>query len=109
MSSWIWPNSFRLSGLQDQISALLLELSMGPGSLYSEVTKSPPNLDINPEMEWDAEVRLGEDIPLSERAFLEERRGLTKKAFAQLMGVEESEVDDRDIPVVAIAGSGGGG
>lgn len=31
-----------------------------------------------------------------------------RKAFADLMGVHENEVDERDLPVVAIAGSGGG-
>ena len=31
-----------------------------------------------------------------------------KKAFARLFGVDESEIDERDLPTVAIAGSGGG-
>ena len=31
-----------------------------------------------------------------------------RKAFTDLMSVDEYEVDERDLPVVAIAGSGGG-
>lgn len=31
-----------------------------------------------------------------------------KRGFAKLFGVDESEIDERDLPVVAIAGSGGG-
>lgn len=81
---------------------------MGPGSLYSEITEAPPDYDLNPELEWDAEVRLGEDLPLPERAFLSERRRVVKRAFAQLLGLNESDIDERDLPVVAIAGSGGG-
>ena len=31
-----------------------------------------------------------------------------KVPFARLLGIDPSDVDDRDIPIVAIAGSGGG-
>ena len=31
-----------------------------------------------------------------------------KKAFAKLFDVHESEIDERDLPIVAMAGSGGG-
>ena len=108
LSSWIWPASLPFSGLQSQISTLLLELSFIPRSLYSEIINAPPDLDVNPELDWDAQVRLGDDIPLVERAFLGERRRVVRKAFARLIGVQETEVDERDLPVVAIAGSGGG-
>lgn len=68
----------------------------------------PPDLDVNPECEWDAEVRLGEELCLAERAFLAERKRRMKAPFARLMGVPEKDVDVRDIPIVSIAGSGGG-
>lgn len=68
----------------------------------------PPDPLIHPECNWDAEVRLGDELCLSERAFLRERRRKMKKAFAKLFNVDESEIDERDIPIVAIAGSGGG-
>ncbi|KAI0354075.1 FabD/lysophospholipase-like protein [Trametes cingulata] len=85
-----WPASFSVAELQERLSALLLELGLGPGSLYDEIVNRPPDPVVHPECDWDAEVRLGEDLCLAERAFL------------------ESEVDERDLPIVAIAGSGGG-
>ncbi|KAJ8456031.1 hypothetical protein ONZ51_g12279 [Trametes cubensis] len=90
------------------MSALLLELGLGPGSLYDEIVNSPPDITVNPECEWDADVRLGEELCLAERAFLGERKRRMKASFAKLMGVPESEIDERDLPIVAIAGSGGG-
>jgi phospholipase A2 len=63
---------------------------------------------VNPECDWDADVRLGDDLCLSERAFLRERKRVMKSAFAKLMEVPEEEVHEEDLPVVAIAGSGGG-
>ena len=86
----------------------MLELGRGPGSLYSEIVYDPPGLSIHPECQWDAEVRLGDELCLSERAFLRERRRRMKSGFAKLFGVDEREIDERDLPVVAIAGSGGG-
>ena len=108
MSSWSWPTSQDLQRIQSRFSALFLELSLGPGSLYSEVVLDPPDPSIYPEIEWDAEVRLGEDVCLSERAFLQERKRVMRREFAKLMGVNVKDVDERDLPIVAIAGSGGG-
>ncbi|TCD70189.1 hypothetical protein EIP91_004368 [Steccherinum ochraceum] len=108
MSAWAWPQTFDFPTVQARVSALFLELGLGPGSLYAEVVDGPLDPTIYPEVEWDAEVRLGEDLCISERAFLHERRRVMRKPFARLMGVSEEVVDERDIPVVAIAGSGGG-
>ncbi|KAI0784211.1 FabD/lysophospholipase-like protein [Abortiporus biennis] len=108
MATWTWPTTFDFSAVQERISSLILELGMGPGSLYSEIVNDPPDPDIYPEIEWDAEVRLGEDVCLSERAFLRERKRRMRKHFAQLFGVHEKDIDERDLPIVALAGSGGG-
>jgi cytosolic phospholipase A2 len=110
MVTWVWPKSLTVdfSWLQDRLNALFLELSLGPGSLYSEIVDQPPDPSIYPEVEWDASVRLGEDICLSERAFLAERKRAMRVPFARLMGVNPDEVDERDLPIVAVAGSGGG-
>ena len=94
--------------VRPRILDLFSELSLGPGSIYSEIVDRAPDPRIYPEVEWDAEVRLGEELCMAERAFLGERKRMMRPAFAKLIGVEESEVDERDIPVVAIAGSGGG-
>ncbi|KAL5506975.1 NDUFS7 [Sanghuangporus vaninii] len=106
LSSWSWPESF--SWLQEKASVLLLELSRGPGSLYDQVMKDPSDPAIHPECQWDAEVRVGDDLCINERAFLRMRRRRMHRAFARLFGVDESEIDERDLPIVAIAGSGGG-
>jgi cytosolic phospholipase A2 len=45
---------------------------------------------------------------MAERAFIAERKRVMRTSFAKLIGVKDSEVDERDLPVVAIAGSGGG-
>ncbi|KAF8580443.1 FabD/lysophospholipase-like protein [Ramaria rubella] len=108
ISTWTWPSTLPFSGLQAQFSALLLELGCGPGSLYSEIVDEQPDPLVNPECEWDAEVRLGDELCLSERAFLRERKRVMKAAFAKLMNVPEEDVFEDDLPVVAIAGSGGG-
>ncbi|THH07987.1 hypothetical protein EW145_g3015 [Phellinidium pouzarii] len=88
--------------------ALLLELSRGPGSLFSQIVNEPPDPSVHPECHWDADVRTGDTLCIGERAFLRERKRKMKKAFALLFGVDECEVDERDLPVVAVAGSGGG-
>lgn len=108
MSEWSWPVTLNFSAIQSRISDFFLELSLGPGSLYSEIVDTPPDPRVYPEVEWDAEVRLGVDLCMAERAFLAERRRVMRVSFARLMGVPEAEVDERDLPVVAIAGSGGG-
>jgi len=108
LSTWTWPTTIPFTGLQSQLSALLLELGRGPGSLYSEVVHEQPDPSVHPECEWDADVRLGDDLCLSERAFLRERKRVMKAAFAKLMDVPEARIHEDDLPVVAIAGSGGG-
>lgn len=108
MPTWTWPTSLDFAWYQERLSALFLELSLGPGSLYSEVVDAPPDPKLHPEVEWDASVRLGEDLCMSERAFLGERRRAMRVPFAQLLGVKPEEIDERDMPIVAIAGSGGG-
>jgi len=59
-------------------------------------------------MRVDAEVRLGDEFCIPERAFLRERKRKMRKAFADFIGVPEIEVNGEDIPIIAIAGSGGG-
>lgn len=108
ISTWTWPTTTFFADLQDRLSTLLLELGRGPGSLYSQLVLESPDPNVNPECEWDAEVRLGDELCLAERAFLLERKRAMRAPFAKLIGVPESEVDLRDIPIVGIAGSGGG-
>lgn len=108
LSSWSWSPSLRLSGIQERFSALFLELGLGPGSLYSEIIKENPDVLLHPECEWDAQVRLGDELCLSEQAFLKERKRKMRLAFAEFIGVPLDQVHEDDIPIVAVAGSGGG-
>ncbi|KIJ39940.1 hypothetical protein M422DRAFT_75814 [Sphaerobolus stellatus SS14] len=111
LSTWDWPSLPDLpdvSRLQAQFSTLMLELGLGPGSLYSQIVNEAPDPAVHPECEWDAQVRLGDELCIPERAFLRERKRKMKKAFADFIGVRETEINEEDIPIVAIAGSGGG-
>ncbi|GAA5881352.1 hypothetical protein JCM16303_000141 [Sporobolomyces ruberrimus] len=97
-----------LSALSTTISSFQTELTRGSDSLYQRIIAQRKNAEVHPETQWDAEVRLGTDLCVQERAFLRNRREWMRTRFAKLMEVEESEVDVRDLPVVAFAASGGG-
>ncbi|KAG8953434.1 hypothetical protein FRC04_002276 [Tulasnella sp. 424] len=90
------------------MSALILELGRGEGSLWSQIVKEAPNSELHPEIEWDAEVRIGDELCFREKAFLRERKRRMLQAYAKLFDVSPSELDERDLPIVAIAASGGG-
>ncbi|KDQ21728.1 hypothetical protein BOTBODRAFT_168945 [Botryobasidium botryosum FD-172 SS1] len=106
VSGWTWPAA--LASLQGRVGALLLELSRGKGSLYEKIANAPVDPMANPECDWDAEVRLGDELCVAERAYLRGRKRRMRQAFAKLFGVPVEDIDERDIPIVAIAGSGGG-
>jgi len=99
------PFGLAFMEIQDKLNKLILELGRGPGSLYSEIVEGPLDLEAYPETQWDAHVRLGDDLCLSERAFLRERKRKMRVAFAKLLEVPLEQVDERDIPIVAIAGT----
>ncbi|ORY86835.1 acyl transferase/acyl hydrolase/lysophospholipase [Protomyces lactucae-debilis] len=82
--------------------------SFDEGSLGKEVIEEAHDLKRNPEMALTAEVRIGDGLCDEELAFLKKRRQFTRKALAKYIHVPESEIDERDIPVIGVAGSGGG-
>ena len=102
-ATWVWPDS--IANIQSKIQALLVATGRGPGSLYAEIVEESEK---SPEVGWDAHVRLGDELCVAERAFLSERKRRMKGAFASYIGVDEKQVREEDIPVVAIAASGGG-
>ncbi|BGP19263.1 hypothetical protein JCM10213v2_007350 [Rhodosporidiobolus nylandii] len=101
-----WSDSF--TSVTSTFAKLQAELSLGPDSTYARIVEQGKDPAVHPEIEWDAKVRLGQDLPLSERAYLRNRREAMRGAFARLLEVPLAEVDVRDIPVVAVAASGGG-
>ncbi|KAJ1721757.1 hypothetical protein LPJ61_006000, partial [Coemansia biformis] len=64
--------------------------------------------ETHPELSEAASVRIGRGICDSEARFQTTRAEAIRMAFAEFIGVSAGTIDVRDIPVIAIAGSGGG-
>lgn len=79
------------------ITKLQDELSMSPGSLAEEVWREANDPECNPEIVWDARVRISEDLCTEEQAFLQKRRVRTTAALARYLDVPESEVHPDDV------------
>lgn len=101
-----WRES--LDSLRTALQDLQSELSGAEGSVYKEIMDERDNAQINPEVQWDAAVRLGNDLGTAERAFVRARKEAMLKPFCKLLDLREDEVELEDIPVVAFAASGGG-
>lgn len=84
------------------------ELSMAPWSLSWEIWEEAHDPEVNPEIIWDAGVRVSTDLCPEEIVFLHNRRQYTARALARYLGVPESEIHPDDVPVIAMCGSGGG-
>ncbi|KAF7187607.1 Cytosolic phospholipase A2 zeta [Pseudocercospora fuligena] len=90
------------------LNKLQNELSMAPWSLSWEIWQEANDPQINPEILWDARVRVSDQLCLSEQEFLKKRKAQTAKALAQYLQVPEKDVHPDDVPTIAICGSGGG-
>ncbi|KAF9971676.1 hypothetical protein BGZ73_005291 [Actinomortierella ambigua] len=92
----------------DMLDTMWKELNLAEGSIYQAIVANMQDPTKNPEIQLDATVRQGNDLCQQEKAFLLARKKKVRKAFAKFIGVKESEVHEEDIPVIALAGSGGG-
>ncbi|KAK0312025.1 hypothetical protein LTR01_002939 [Friedmanniomyces endolithicus] len=99
--SWVRMLPGYIHKLQD-------ELSMAPWSLSWEIWEEAHNPEINPEITWEANVRISSELCAEEKTFLRNRRRHTAKALARYLGVPESELHPEDVPVIGMCGSGGG-
>jgi phospholipase A2 len=90
------------------IRKLQNELSMAPGSLAEEIWYDANNPEANPEIVWDASVRISNELCQEEKAFLTKRAQFTKKALAGYLDIPEATIHPDDVPVIAMCGSGGG-
>ncbi|OAL47613.1 phospholipase-like protein A2 [Pyrenochaeta sp. DS3sAY3a] len=90
------------------IRKLQNELSMAPGSLAEEIWYEANDPEINPEIIWDASVRVSEELCQEEKAFLEKRAHFTKAALARYLDIPEATIHPDDVPIIAMCGSGGG-
>jgi hypothetical protein len=103
------PETFGLPpNLREWVDKVRAEVSFAPGSVADEIWTEAQDPHRNPEIEKDARVWTGNEICAEEIAFYEKRREFTRKALARYLGVNEMEVDARDVPNIAVAGSGGG-
>jgi phospholipase A2 len=103
------PVTFGLPpNLREWVDKIRAEVDFAPGSVSDEIWTEARDPRRNPEIEKDARVWMGNQISAEELAFYEKRREFTRKALARYLGVNEKEVDARDVPTIAVAGSGGG-
>ncbi len=106
LTGLILPEWFRL--LPGYITKLRAELAMTPGSLADEIWREANDADVNPEIAWPARVRVSDALCADEAAFLQRRRAHTRVALARYLGLDERDVDARDVPTIALCASGGG-
>ncbi|KAI9696790.1 MAG: hypothetical protein M1836_005152 [Candelina mexicana] len=106
IADFILPNWAKL--LPGYIIKLQKEMSMAPGSLADLIWDEAHNADINPEIEWDATVRVSNEICAEEKSFVRHRKEHTTKALARYLDLPEKDVHPDDVPTIAICGSGGG-
>ncbi|KAK4632336.1 Cytosolic phospholipase A2 zeta [Fulvia fulva] len=97
-----------LQTLPNVLTKIQNELSMAPWSLSWEIWQEAHDPQINPEILWDAKVRVSEELCREEKDFLQKRKQNTVRALARYLGVAEKDVHPDDVPTIAICGSGGG-
>ncbi|KAI9662963.1 MAG: hypothetical protein M1821_008010 [Bathelium mastoideum] len=97
-----------LKSLPGFIRKLQSELSMAPGSLAEELWREANDPECNPEIIWDAHVRISEELCDEEEAFLRKRRPFTRAALARYLNLSEKDIHEDDVPTIAICSSGGG-
>lgn len=105
----ISPETFRIPPhFVDWVEKIRAELSFSEGSVSDEIWKEAQDPIKNPEIEKDARVWIGNRICQEELEFYSKRREFTRRGLAKYLDVDVDEIDERDIPIIAIAGSGGG-
>ncbi|KAI8374151.1 acyl transferase/acyl hydrolase/lysophospholipase [Radiomyces spectabilis] len=76
--------------------------------IFDEIEQENRNPDIHAEVAKDATVRESADLSQEEQQFIRARKKQQRENFAKFIGVDVNEVCEEDIPVVALASSGGG-
>lgn len=106
-----WPKTVLpdwAMGLSESVTKLQRELNMEPGSLADEIWSEAKDPKVNPEVGKDAYVRLGVNLCEDEQRYLTNRKRFTRRGLARYLNIPEEEIHDDDVPVIAVAGSGGG-
>lgn len=94
--------------LPDYVAKLQREMNMARGSLAEEIWQEAQEEDIHPEIALGAGVRVGKDLCSDELAFVRRRKRYTTLALAKYLEIPEADVDPKDVPTIAVCGSGGG-
>ncbi len=94
--------------LPEGITKLQFELSMEPGSLADEIWQEAHDPSINPEIAWNATVRVGDTLGKDELRFRDKRKRHVVKALARYLGMDAKDIHPDDVPTIAMCGSGGG-
>lgn len=97
-----------LKELSAQVAKLQSQLGSSPGSLAEEIWQEAHDIDINPEIEYTARVRMGKDLCMEEREFKRRRKIHTTRALAKYLDIPGDEIHPQDVPTIAICSSGGG-
>ena len=103
---WALPNWVKI--LPDSFQKLQFELSMEPGTLADEIWQEAHDPTINPEIAWNATVRVGDTLGKDELEFRRKRKKYVTKALAEYLEIDEKEIHPDDVPTIAMCGSGGG-
>ena len=90
------------------IHKLQTELSMEPGTLADDIWQEAHDPALNPEILWDARVRVGNSLCTEELTFRDRRKQYIVKPFAKYLDIPEKDIDPEDVPTIAMCGSGGG-
>lgn len=106
ITDFVLPSWAKL--LPDGIQKLQLEFSMEPGSLADEIWQEAHDPAINPEILWNATVRVGDTLGTDELNFRRKRKAHVVKALARYLELDEKDIHPDDVPTIAMCGSGGG-
>lgn len=90
------------------IQKLQFELTLEEGTLADDIWQEAHDAEINPEIMWNATVRVGETLCRDEIIFRQRRKQHMIPAFARYLGLQEKDINPEDIPTIAVCGSGGG-
>ena len=106
ITDFIVPDWFKpLPGLMHKLQN---ELSLAPGSLAEEIWSQANDPEINPEIIWDCNVRVSDQLCDAEKAFLQRRKIHTARGLAHYLGIPEHDIHPDDVPTIAVCSSGGG-